>query len=83
MTFKPGAQLDPGQVRDRRGRGGIVAIGGGLGGIVLLVVVYLLGGDPAEVARLLDGTTIGGAQEPNSSVIEQCQSGADANARDD
>jgi uncharacterized protein len=83
MTFKPGAQLDPGQVRDMRGRGGTLAIGGGLGGVVLLVVIYLLGGNPADVAQILDGTTIGGAQQPNSSAIEQCQTGADANANDD
>jgi len=83
MTFKPGAQLDPGQVRDMRGRGGTLAIGGGLGGVVLLVVVYLLGGNPADVAQILDGTTIGGAQQPNNSAVEQCLTGADANANDD
>lgn len=82
MTFKPGSQLDPGQVRDRRGRGGRLAIGGGLGGLVLVVAIYLLGGNPAEVAQILDGTTIGGGQ-PDSSIIDQCETGADANARDD
>lgn len=83
MTFRRRARLDPGQVRDMRGRGGTLAIGGGLGGVLLVVVIYLLGGNPADVAQLLDGTTIGGAQEPNGSLVEQCQTGADANARDD
>jgi uncharacterized protein len=84
MTFKPGAQLDPGQVRDMRGRGGTLAIGGGLGGVVLVVIVLLLGGSPSDVAGLLSGTTIGGANGvPNSSLVEQCQTGADANARED
>jgi len=84
LTFKPGAQLDPGQVRDMRGRGGTMAIGGGLGGVALLVIVLLLGGNPSDVAGLLNGTTIGGANgAPNSSIVEQCQTGADANARED
>jgi Predicted metalloprotease len=84
MTFKPGAQLDPGQVRDMRGRGGTLAIGGGLGGVALLLLVLVLGGSPSDVAGLLNGTTIGGAdQAPNSSLVEQCQTGADANARED
>jgi len=84
MTFRRGARLDPGQVRDMRGRGGAVAIGGGLGGIALLVVVLLLGGNPSDLAGIINGTTVGGGDgAPNSSLTEQCQTGADANARDD
>ena len=45
MRFRPGARLDPGQVQDRRG--GVaaagVAVGGGLGTLVLVVVLALLG----------------------------------------
>ena len=36
MTFRPDANLDPGQVSDRRGRrvsGGGLAMGGGIGGL--------------------------------------------------
>jgi hypothetical protein len=47
-------------VEDRRGIGGKgIAIGGGLGGIVVLALVLLLGGDPSEVIQSLqtDQTT--------------------------
>lgn len=83
MTFRRGARLDPRQVRDMRGRGGAIAVGGGLGGIALLVVVLLLGGNPSDLAGIINGTTIGGGGAPNSSLTEQCDTGADANARDD
>jgi predicted metalloprotease len=66
-----------------RGRGGTVAIGGGIGGILLIAVVLLLGGSPSDISSILNGTTIGGAGEPNSSLTVDCETGADANARDD
>ena len=37
-----------GNISDRRGMGGKLAIGGGLGGIVILVLTLLLGGNPLE-----------------------------------
>lgn len=82
MTFRRGARLDPGQVRDLRGRGGGIAIGGGLGGIVLVALFILLGGDPSHVpSGVLDGTTVGGGQ--GSDLSAECQTGADANQRQD
>lgn len=36
-------------VEDRRGMGGKTLIGGGLGGIVVLLIVMFLGGDPTEM----------------------------------
>jgi uncharacterized protein len=84
MTFRPGARLDPGQVRDLRGRGGTLAVGGGLGGIIVLVAVLLLGGSPQDAATLtgiLDGTTVGD-QQPND-LSQECQTAVDANSRED
>ena len=41
-------------VEDRRGlSGGRIALGGGLGGIVLLVVFVLMGGDPIQLLQNL------------------------------
>jgi predicted metalloprotease len=82
MTFRRGARLDPGQVRDLRGRGGGVAVAGGLGGVLLIALFILLGGNPADIpAGALSGTTVGNG-EPND-LTQECQTGADANARED
>lgn len=46
-------------VEDRRGiRGRQIAVGGGLGGLVLVILYFLLGGNPSEVTQSLrtDGT---------------------------
>jgi predicted metalloprotease len=84
MTFRRGTRLDPGQVRDMRGRGGQLAVGGGLGGIVVLIAVLLLGGTPQDAATLtgiLDKTTVGNAS-PND-LTQECQTDVDANSRED
>lgn len=88
MTFDPNVRLDPSQVGDRRGRGGltrggggpVIAGGGGIIGVVVLVGFLLLGGDPTA---LLDQG--GGSLAPIDSeqAATQCQTGADANTRDD
>lgn len=87
MTFDPNAQLDPSQVTDVRGstrlggRGGGLAVGGGGLGLVIALVYILLGGNP--------GALIGGSSQgvdpntPESSALAQCQTGADANKRED
>jgi predicted metalloprotease len=81
MTFRRSARLNPGQVRDLRGGGGL-ALGGGLGGVILLVAVMLLGGDPSQIpSELLNGTTVGAAQ--NSDLEQECRTGEDANQRQD
>jgi uncharacterized protein len=84
MTFRRGTRLDPGQVRDMRGRGGALAVGGGLGGVVVLIAVLLLGGSPQDAAtltNLLGGTTVGD-QQPND-LTQECKTDVDANSRDD
>ncbi|MFC9895909.1 neutral zinc metallopeptidase [Nocardia sp. NPDC127579] len=80
MTFNEGAQIDPDAVRSGGGpgRGGRMALGGGVGGLILTVVVLLLGGDPGS---MMGGFT--GAQDPNNAPTagtpDHCKTGADAN----
>jgi hypothetical protein len=82
MTFRRRVRLDPGQVRDLRGSRGGVAVAGGLGGIVLIALVLLLGGNPADIPPgALDGLTVGTAQE--NDLSQECQTGEDANLRED
>jgi predicted metalloprotease len=83
MTFDPNAQLDPGQITDRRGMGGRggLAIGGGGIGVVLFLAYILLGGDPSSLGPLLEPGAVPG---PGSTAIAtDCKTGQDANTRDD
>ena len=89
MTFQPGASLDPSQVEDVRGRrvgGRGVAIGGGGGlGLIILIAYVLLGGNPNDLGSLSgqivgDGSDVGPA---STALANECRTGADANARED
>ncbi len=83
MTFDPNARLDPGQISDRRGMGGRggLAVGGGGLGLVLVIAYVLLGGNPSDLGGVIEP---GGAVGPESSALAaDCQTGADANQRDD
>ena len=92
MSFNSGAKLDPSQVEDVRGsrvgRRGLAVGGGGLGLVVALVWV-LLGGSPSTggtLGSLVDQTVGGGAGEPgpaSTALANECNTGADANARED
>ena len=85
MSFNPNTPLDPGQVQDVRGsrfggRGLVIGGGGGIG-IVLVIVYLLLGGNPANL-----GTIVGpdaGAPSQNSTLQQECSTGADANQKED
>ena len=84
MTFRPDAKLDPGQVSDQRGRrmrGGGLAVGGGLGSLILIAIVLLTGGNLGD----LGGLGVGPVQEGpvGSQLAAECETGADANERAD
>src|SRR6476620_1509675 len=92
MRFRPGARLDPSQVEDRRGLGGgsfgggPIAIGGGGLGVVAVVVYLLfalLSGGGSGTYGGLDGITQASQQPPSQALGASCQTGADANTRQD
>jgi uncharacterized protein len=89
VRFRRRARLDPGQVTDVRGRrvgpGGLAAGGGGLGlaGLVIYLLITLLsgGGGIGQLAPL-DNQQVGQGDTP-SEVSQECQTGEDANERQD
>jgi len=86
MRFRPGAQLDPSQVQDRRGFGGPIAMGGGgLGvvGVVVYLLFALLGGGSSGTFGSLDGVSVGPGSGSGQSAQLDCSTGADANQRQD
>ncbi len=46
---------ESGNVEDRRGMGGPIAVGGGIIGVIALIVNLLLGGDPGNIQQRLPG----------------------------
>jgi uncharacterized protein len=81
MTFRDNAPLDPSQVEDQRGRGGLggpVIVGGGGLGLIILIVSILLGANPLEEITTTTTPSVSGAPS-----TQECQTGADANRRDD
>jgi predicted metalloprotease len=85
MTFRPDVDLDPGRVRDSRGRrvrGGGLAVGGGLGTLVIVALILLTGGDLGDVIGGLGAAPV--QEGPiGSQLINECETGADANERQD
>jgi len=84
VTFRGGAPLDPSQVEDQRGRGGSggglggpVIVGGGGIGLIILIVALLLGVNP------LSDYTATNPSVDGAPSVQDCQTGADANKRDD
>jgi len=75
MSFNDDARLDTSGVSSGgRGRGGL-AVGGGIGGLVIVVIGLFFGVD------LTGGSSgdAGGAPAPDSTLAQQCRTGADAN----
>ncbi|KZE89515.1 hypothetical protein AVP41_02313 [Microbacterium sp. TNHR37B] len=82
MTFNDDAQLG-GTTARRRGRGTMVAGGvGGVGvlGLVIVLINVFTGGQLGGLLGL-DGS--GGDPQAGETVVQDCETGADANARDD
>jgi predicted metalloprotease len=89
MRFRRNARLDTGQVTDVRGRrmGGGLALGGGGVGVGVLVVyllITLLSSSNGGLGQLapLDDRSVGRGDTP-SEVSRECQTGQDANERQD
>jgi hypothetical protein len=77
MTFNEGMQIDTSTTSASGGGGRGIAIGGGLGGLLFLVVALLLGVDPGKVATQLPAST---SQEVAPGFdLNKCKTGADAN----
>src|SRR5256885_4091006 len=84
MSFNPNTPLDPNQVKDVRGsrfggRGMLIGGGGGGLGILLVIAYLLLGGNPANLGVVDQGT----GSVDSSTLHQQCSTGADANKRED
>jgi predicted metalloprotease len=89
MRFRRNARLDTGQVTDVRGRrmGGGLALGGGgvgLGVLVVYLLITLLSSSSGGLGQLapLDDRSVGRGDTP-SEVSRECQTGQDANERQD
>jgi predicted metalloprotease len=86
MPFNDNKRLDPSQVQDRRGlgTGKTVAIGGGLGLIVLLVSL-IFGVNPGDMLSGLGeaSPSTSGSYTDATNLQTECQTGADANTNAD
>lgn len=84
MSFNEGANLDTSQVTGGGSRGGL-AIGGGIGGIVIVLIGMFLGVDLSQVTGSgspFDTSQVQTTGDESTVTFEQCKTGADAN-RDD
>ncbi|WP_330229771.1 neutral zinc metallopeptidase [Nocardia sp. NBC_00508] len=82
MTFNEGMQIDPDRVSSGGGpgMGGKLALGGGAGGLIVLVLTLLLGGDPGSVLGNFTGAPDQSQTQPGTAgTPSHCRTGADAN----
>ncbi len=94
MPFNDNAQLDPSQIQDRRGSGGggfsgrgrrIAFGGGGCGLLILIIIAIIFGFNPLQLLGMTDMSQA--TYEPSmgdvSDLTAACQTGADANEREE
>lgn len=96
MTFNPNASIRSDNVQAAGGgggfgfpsgggrRGGGIALGGGAGGclmVVILIVYALMGGNPLDLIG--QGGPAAAPPAAQGGALEGCDTGADANSRDD
>ncbi|GAA5154719.1 neutral zinc metallopeptidase [Microbacterium pseudoresistens] len=84
MTFNPNADVSENKAR-RRGRNAAIAGGSvvGVGAIAVMLLNMFTGVDLSGFFGGGQAAPAGGSQSTNGSVIAQCETGADANERDD
>jgi uncharacterized protein len=81
VRFRRNARLDTSQVQDRRGGRGL-AVGGGAGTLLVVVVLALLGVDVPGGGT--DPVSLGtGGDARSSDLSAECRTGSDANQRED
>lgn len=82
MSFNDGAKLDTSQVTGGGSRGGL-AIGGGIGGIVITLIAVFLGVDPSVITGAtgsqFDTSQVSTGGTESDASFDQCKTGADAN----
>ncbi|MGY5278055.1 KPN_02809 family neutral zinc metallopeptidase [Nocardia gipuzkoensis] len=81
MTFNEGMQIDPDRVSSGGpGMGGKLALGGGAGGLIVLVLTLLMGGDPGSTLGNFTGAPEQSQTQPGTEgTPSHCKTGADAN----
>jgi uncharacterized protein len=83
VRFRPGARLDASQVQDRRGGRGL-AVGGGAGTLLVVIVLAILGVDlPGGADPYSLGTGSASSGDTASELASTCKDGSDANQRED
>lgn len=81
MTFRGDVSRSGGSAR-KGGGGRGMAVGGGIGGLLLVGLFILLGGNPSQIDEVLGGGQ-GQVESGEAGNFDHCQTGEDANDYDD
>jgi len=66
MTFNEGMQIDTSNISTGGGPGRGIAIGGGLGGLLIVVIALFLGVDPSTVVLSRGRSPPGASRRPDT-----------------